>query len=397
MFIYILNQEELKMKFTKKIIAGVLVVALSITTFSVGAFADTKDATNSVPNKKSLMKLVDEFSTPVGVIEQWGMKSGVTKNMDFKKRADRAEIIRYIATKKSEIKPVSKRLFGKKTSKVQIYPGEWGNSRIVMVVHSIKKTSNKDYYVKGTVYISLQGEKKSRLCGTFRLYVQKKAKAKYKYVAKKLSLTTYKKATFKTTKINAFKSAKKYKNIKATMTYHKITVSGVDGASKINSVLNKDYNNFVNSTSATNFYKWVAEDNAKGKKGTYYYTATAKVKYNMNNILSIRISIKWYAGTVVNTDEYGYNFNAKTGKKIGIKNVCYGSTKTIKKNMYAAINNTKGLKKYAKKAKKLVKKTKLKKLEFYLQSDKVVICFKPYTLGKKQRKFKTFSIYSRYF
>ena len=32
-----------------------------------------------------------------------------------------------------------------------------------------------------------------------------------------------------------------------------------------------------------------------------------------------------------------------------------------------------------------------------MKNDKVIICFEPYTLGKKQREFKTFYIFSKYF
>ena len=117
----------------------------------------------------------------------------------------------------------------------------------------------------------------------------------------------------------------------------------------------------------------------------------------MNNILSIRITTKGYLGAKKYSDEYGYNFNAKTGKEIEIKNVCSGSTKTIKNKMIAAIKKTKSLKKYQKKAIKYVKKTKLSKMEFYMKNDKVIVCFEPKLLGKKQTKFKKFYIQSIYF
>ena len=65
--------------------------------------------------------------------------------------------------------------------------------------------------------------------------------------------------------------------------------------------------------------------------------------------------------------------------------------------MYTAIKKKNWSKAYKKKAKKFIKKTKLKDLEFYMKNDKVIICFEPYTLGKKQREFKTFYIFSKYF
>ncbi len=384
------------MKVTKKIITTVLVVALSIA--AVPVMGATVDATNTVPNKKSLMKLVDEFSTPIGVTEEYIMKAGQTKSYDFNKVTARADMLRFKAEKKKQVNKISKRMFGKKTSKVTLYPGEWGDSQVVMEIDSIKKTSKKNYYIKGQVYFSsVTGNKKKHLVGTFRLYVLRKTSAKYKYVATKLSLTTWKKATTKASKVNLFASAKKYKNIKATMTYQLITVSGVDGAKAINKTLKADMDGFQKSKSATNFYTWVAEDDAKKIKDNYYFTATSKVKYNMNNILSVRITLKWYAGGAENSDEYGYNFNAKTGAQIGIKNVVTGSTNTIKKKMYTAIKKTSWSKSYKKKAKKIIKKTKLNNLEFYMKNDKVIICFEPYSLGKKQRSFKRFYIFSKYF
>lgn len=383
------------MKITKKLIATVLVVALTIA--AVPVMGATVDATNTVPNKKSLMKLVDEFSTPIGVTEEYIMKPGKTLTYDFSKVTARADMLRFKTDKKKKVNKYSKRMFGKKTSKVTLYPGEWGDSKVVMEIDSIKKTSKINYYVKGQVYFQSMTDQKKHLVGTFRLYVQRKKTAKYKYVATKLSLTTWKKATTKSSKVNLFSSAKKYKNIKATMTYQLITVSGVDGAKAINKALRADMNALQKSNSATKFYTWVAEDDAKKIKDNYYFTATSKVKYNMNNILSVRITIHWYVGGAENTDEYGYNFDARTGKQIGIKSVVTGSTKTIKKKMYTAINKKNWSKSYKKKAKKVIKKAKLKDLEFYMKNDKVIICFEPYILGKKQRGFKTFYIFSKYF
>ena len=379
----------------KKLIVTVLAVALTIT--AVPVMGATVDATNTVPNKKSLMKLVDEFSTPIGVTEEYIMQSGKSLTYNFSKVTARADILRFKAEKKKQVNKYSKRMFGKKTSKVTLYPGEWGDSQVVMEIDSIKKTSKKDYYVKGQVYFTNLRDGKKHLVGKFRLYVQRKKTAKYKYVATKLKLTKWKKATTKSSKVNLFSSAKKYKNIKATMTYQLITVSGVDGAKGINKALKGDMDALQKSQSATNFYTWVAEDDAKKIKDNYYFTATSKVKYNMNNILSVRITIHWYVGGAENTDEYGYNFDARTGKQIGIKKVVKGSTNTIKKKMYKAIDKKNWSKSYKKKAKKYIKKTKLSKLEFYMKNDKVIICMEPYTLGKKQREFKSFYIFSIYF
>ena len=383
------------MKLTKKLLATVLVVALTIA--AVPVMGATVDATNTVPNKKSLMKLVDEFSTPIGVTEEYIMQSGKSMTYNFSKVTARADMLRFKAEKKKQVNKYSKRMFGKKTSKVTLYPGEWGDSQVVMEIDSIKKTSKTNYYVKGQVYFTNMRDGKKHLVGTFRLYVQRKKTAKYKYVATKLKLTKWKKATFKSSKVNLFSSAKKYKNIKATMTYQLITVSGVDGAKTINKTLKSDMDAFQKSNNANNFYQWVAEDDAKKIKDNYYFKATSKVKYNMNNILSIRTTIHWYVGGAENTDEYGYNFDARTGKQIGIKKVVNGSTKTIKKKMYKAIDKKNWSKSYKKKAKKYIKKTKLNKLEFYMKNDKVIICIEPYALGKKQREFKTFYIFSIYF
>ena len=391
----------------KKVMATALVVALVLTAVPVGAV--TKDATNTVPYKASLMKLLDEFSTPIGVTEEYIIKAGKTLSYDFSNATARADMLRFKTESKKEVNKISKKMFGVTTSKVTLYPGEWGDSEVVLEMDSIKKTSKKNYYIKGQVYFAnIQGTKK-HLCGTFRLYVTKDTSATYKYVANKLSLTTWKKAVTKTNKSNLFASAKKYKYVKAKMSYKQIIVSGIDGANNINNTLNADLKGFQNSKSATNFYTWVQEDNAKLKKKAkagkkvkkkkYYFTATSKVKYNMNNILSIRITLKWYAGGAVNSDEYGYNFDARTGKQIGIKDVVDGSTntKSIKKKMYQSIAKKKWSKKYKKKAKKYIKKTKLNKLEFYMKNDKIIVCFEPYTLGGKQRDFMNFYIYSKYF
>lgn len=389
------------MRITKKIVASVLALTLVIGTMT-GVSAAVVDATNTVPNKAKLENLVNEFSIPIGVTELYGMKAGFSQTLNFAAKGKtgakaRGAMLRYKAEKKSQIQKYSKRMFGVKTSGVTIYPGEWGQSQPTLVITSIKKTSSKNYYVKGEVAVVDSTDSKKHECGTFKLYVQKNSKAKYKYYATKLFLSTWKQATTKASVVNLFSGAKKYKNIKATMTYQKITVSGVDGAKAINTTLNNDMNAFQKSKSANNFYQYVAEDDAKKIKDNYFFKATSKVKYNMNNILSIRITINWYAGGAQNSDEYGYNFNVKTGKQIQIKNVVPGSTNAIKKKMYAGINTRKWSKAYKKKAKKIIKKAKLKDLEFYMKNDKVIICFEPYMLGKKQRDFKSFYIYSKYF
>ena len=155
----------------KKIITSVLVLSLVIGTMT-GVSAAVVDATNTVPNKKSLEKLVDEFSIPIGVIEYYEMKAGFSKTLNFAKNDARGAVLKYKAEKKKEVKKYSKRMFGKKTSKVQIYPGEWGESSPTLVINSIKKLSKKNYYVKGRVSIVDANDKKQHECVTFKLYVQ---------------------------------------------------------------------------------------------------------------------------------------------------------------------------------------------------------------------------------
>ena len=391
--------EETIMKLTKRIITCLVVVALAIASLPMGVMAVTKDDTNKIPNRAKLMKLVDEFSLPVGVLEEYEMNPGTNRNYNFSKAKARRAILKYRTESKKKMNKYSKRMFGVKTSKVTPFPGEWGNSNIVMEVDNIKKTSARQYFVNGRVYMSTYNDHKKHKCGTFKMLVQKNSKAKYKYVAKTLKLSTWPTAKTKSSTVNLFASAKKYKKITASMTYQRITVSGVKGSKKINTVLKNDYDRFLKNPKRNSFYEWVAEDNAnpKKKKNHYYYNTSSTVKYNMNNILSIRITIKFYAGTVVNIDKYGYNFNAKTGNKITIRNVCRGSDQSIKNRMYKAINKQKWAKKYKKKAKKIIKKTSLTNLEFYMKNDKAIVCFKPYTLGGKQRQLRTFYIKSKYF
>lgn len=385
------------MKLSKKIVVSLLVVTLVIGSIPMGIMGATKNVTNSVPSKSKLIKLVNQFSTPIAVTETYIMKAGETFKYDFSKKVERRNILRFINCKKSKINKYSKRMFGKKTNKVKTYPGDWGDAKAVTQITSIYQMNDKEFYVKGMVYIASSYESKTHHCGTFRLYVKKNKKAKYKYYATKLSITTCKQAKYTKTKINGFSGASKYKNIKGTMTYNKINVSKVTGAKKINAALNADCNNFIKSNNAQRFYAYVAEDNAKGIKDKYYYTADSKMKYNMNNIISIRVRTLWYVGGVVNEEQYGFNFNAVTGKKIKIKNVVNGSTKKIKKKMVAKIKKTKGLKKYKKKAIKYINNANLDYLDFYMKNDKVIICFKPYTFGKSQKVFKTFYIQSKYF
>lgn len=151
-----------------------------------------------------------------------------------------------------------------------------------------------------------------------------------------------------------------------------------DSIKKVNSMIKKESSKFLKSETAKRLKEYTLsaiEDNRfYDETEQYYWTTTCKISYNKNNIISIHMHEKWYAGGVGNEQEYGLNYNLKTGKKLTVNDVISGNAKEkILKaakiycgsdtNAYNIIKNTKNY-------------------EFYLEKGKVYICFGTYVLER---------------
>lgn len=125
----------------------------------------------------------------------------------------------------------------------------------------------------------------------------------------------------------------------------------------------------------------------------------AKVTYNKNNILSIKMHKSVTGGGIVYNKTYGLNYNLKTGKKLTLTDVCKDNATLIKSNVIKAIikdgeksENTKISDYYWDK----IGVYKTKKMNFYLkEGNKAVVCFEPYeiTFGSWTRAFTIKSKY----
>lgn len=153
-----------------------------------------------------------------------------------------------------------------------------------------------------------------------------------------------------------------------------------DSIKKINSKLRKECSKYFQSESAKNFDEYVQsaiENNSfYDKEEQYFFQTSCNLTYNKNNIVSIYMNEKWYAGGVYNQANYGFNYNLKTGKKLRINDVISGNAK--EKILEAAM-------KYCESdtnAYNIIKNTKEDDYKFYFSKGKVYICYDSYELGR---------------
>ena len=208
---------------------------------------------------------------------------------------------------------------------------------------------------------------------------------------------------YNTDKVNAASKAKftkqtvdmsnTYGNVKANVYYQKIKFKGSSKAvKKINKAIEKDCNKFLNSSNVDCINNYAKESAVFfDEKIDIYYCAKASVKYNKKGIVSIKITIDWYAGGVENISVYGLNYNLKTGEKLRLKDICKGSSNSIKNKIYKKVEKAVKLRKESPEALNVVQNKKIKEYQFYLRKNKaVMVTFEPYELGSGgwYREFK---------
>lgn len=172
--------------------------------------------------------------------------------------------------------------------------------------------------------------------------------------------------------------------VKANVYYKKPVLKGKTPAvKKINAAISRDCQRFLNSDSVDNLYGYTqsAVDNKSwdNMKIDFYYYATSSVSYNRKGIISIKVSTYWNAGGVNNCEEYGLNYNLRTGKKLYLTDVCSGGSAKIKGSILNEIRKDReaDTMKW-----ELLNGYKLKKMQFYLEkNNRAVVTFKPYEIN----------------
>lgn len=148
-----------------------------------------KDVTNTIAGKKKIRALVSCLETPCGYALLYKMKAGKTKTYDFSKASAR----RYVTNMCSAYYPrisantVSKRLFGKSTSKLKEFLGDWGTAWPKIKVKKIYRLSSKKYRVDAQILWVEEDVGRSQI-GTLKVYLKKEPKSYYGYTMASMTL-----------------------------------------------------------------------------------------------------------------------------------------------------------------------------------------------------------------
>ena len=119
----------------------------------------------------------------------------------------------------------------------------------------------------------------------------------------------------------------------------------------------------------------------------HYCTYGCEMTKNSNDIISFKITWKWYAGGVSSTDHYGLTYSLKTGKALNLTDVVAGSTSEIKKKVMTAskLYMTKHTEIWAKDdiqiALDTINNYKTSDFKYYLKGTNAYICFDTYELA----------------
>lgn len=178
-----------------------------------------------------------------------------------------------------------------------------------------------------------------------------------------------------------------------------------DEIKKINAVLENAMKAYMENENAERLkeYTLIAIEN-KGftdDKEQYYWKTNCKITYNANNIISMHMKERWYAGGVYNQKDYGYTFNLKTGNTLTAVDVMDKKPKEVTGKVLS------GAKSYIKKNYKesydvvwkdvsnIINAYDAKDFKFYLTPGKAYICFESYELNLGA-SYQVFSVNNKY-
>lgn len=145
-------------------------------------------ATGQAKVSKKIKNLTNEFTTysayTISTMEQKNEKV----SLNFASADSRIQVLSYNkkVQKGTGADKVSKMLFGTKTYGVTPVQGDWGEDHPYITVKKVKKLGGKKYLVTANVMNKLYGSSSKEKWGTVKLYVTKKKKTKYGYLAYKL-------------------------------------------------------------------------------------------------------------------------------------------------------------------------------------------------------------------
>lgn len=191
-------------------------------------------------------------------------------------------------------------------------------------------------------------------------------------------------------------TTKKYRAPNGTVilkaTYKGVKFKGSSAAiKKMNRYIAKDRTQFFKeaksrvSTAKSQYDWWKSAQTTYTKFTPSEMRIYSKVTYNKKGVVSIREGYDDYFFGAAHGFyyTYGQTFKISSGKKLTLNQVIKGSDSSDKKKLVAAFGKMQ--KKYPNRfwddAIDTVKKTKMKKANFYLGSQNAVVCYAPYALG----------------
>lgn len=150
---------------------------------------------------------------------------------------------------------------------------------------------------------------------------------------------------------------------------------------KINRVFEELYDVYVSSISAEDWIPAYAEN--KLYPDEYFYTFSAAVTYNEDNILSVVHIMSWFMGGVFNDGFTGEVFDLKTGNQLGLRDLFYRDDDSllaaVRDKITDFAENLEGIDDY--RAATIASYT-LDNLEFYIAEDgELIICIPEYELA----------------
>ncbi len=183
----------------KRILCMLLIICCTVTCFN-GSMVQThaaKDITNTATH--NIRALCGFFPSTCGgdLIDNGAdtMKIGQKKKYNFSKASTRRRTIErdfreFTSQSDIGISPnaMSKRVFGKSTSKINIQGFDWGDSWPTIEVKKIYKLSSGKYKVKADVNWNEYGKMTIHKIGDLTINLKKKSKSYYGYIVKSMTL-----------------------------------------------------------------------------------------------------------------------------------------------------------------------------------------------------------------
>lgn len=174
---------------------------------------------------------------------------------------------------------------------------------------------------------------------------------------------------------------------------------------KINKVLENAMKAYMEDENAERLkeYTLIAIDHKSftNDKEQYYWKTNCKITYNANNIISMHMKERWYAGGVYNQKDYGFTFNLKTGKTLTAIDVIGKKPKEVTTKVltsakaYLKKNYKESYDIVWKDVSTLINAYDAKNFKFYLTPGKAHICFESYELNLGT-SYQVFPVNSKY-